>query len=307
MELSSYICDLLYRYECVILPGLGAFLTQNKSAKIDLETNSFYPPGKSLSFNSHLQTNDGLLANHIARVENSSYEVALSKIRAEIKLLKKSLESGKTISFKNIGELKTDINHYVVFHQDANSNFLIESFGLTSFASSKIVRESKVINTNNSESLYDKEKKTIPLLRYAAIGLLVIGLAGMSGLYVYNNAVQEHNLVEKQKANSLVENQIQKATFVVNSPLSSLNVIVKKPLGKYHIVAGAFRVEENAMAKVKELKDKGFPSRFIGVNDYGLHQVVYNSFTSKEEALSTLRSVKQTENKDAWLLIQELD
>ncbi|WP_339610740.1 SPOR domain-containing protein [uncultured Planktosalinus sp.] len=307
MELSSYISDLLYRYECVILPGLGAFLTQSKSAKIDFETNTFYPPGKSLSFNSHLQTNDGLLANHIARVENSSYEEALSKIRAEIKILKKSLELGKTVSFKNIGELKTDINHYVVFHQDANSNFLIESFGLTSFASSKVFRESKVINTEKAESLFNREKRAIPLLKYAAIGLLAIGLTGMSGLFVYNNAVEEHNLVEKQKANSLVENQIQQATFVVNSPLPSLNVTIKKPLGKYHIVAGAFRVEENAMAKVEELKEKGFPSRFIGINNYGLHQVVYNSFTTKEEALSTLRSVKQTENIDAWLLVQELN
>lgn len=307
MNISRYIGDLLYRYECVILPGLGAFLTQNNSARIEFETHTFYPPGKSISFNSHLQTNDGLLANHIARAENIAYEEALSKVRAEIKLLKKSLETGKTISLKNIGDLKTDNNHYVVFLPDTNSNFLIDSFGLSSFTSSNVVRENVGVNTEKATPVFTPEKHTVPIFKYAAIGLLAIGLSSLGGLYIYNNGVQEHNLVEKQKANSMVENQIQQATFIVNSPLPSLNVTVKKPLGKYHIVAGAFRVEENAHSKVGELREKGYPSRFIGINKYGLHQVVYNSFTTKEEALSMLRSVKQTENQDAWLLVQELE
>ena len=31
MQLATYISDLLYRYECVIIPGFGAFLTQYQS------------------------------------------------------------------------------------------------------------------------------------------------------------------------------------------------------------------------------------------------------------------------------------
>ena len=63
MQLETYISDLLYRYECVIIPEFGAFLTQPVSAKVDISSNTFYPPKKVLSFNEQLKNNDGLLAN----------------------------------------------------------------------------------------------------------------------------------------------------------------------------------------------------------------------------------------------------
>ena len=59
MQLETYISDLLYRYECVSVPGFGAFLTQRVSAKINDTTNTFYPPKKTVSFNEQIQKNDG--------------------------------------------------------------------------------------------------------------------------------------------------------------------------------------------------------------------------------------------------------
>ncbi len=50
MQLETYISDLLYRYECVVVPEFGAFLTQRESAKIHESTNAFYPPKKVVVF-----------------------------------------------------------------------------------------------------------------------------------------------------------------------------------------------------------------------------------------------------------------
>ena len=66
-------------------------------------------------------------------------------------------------------------------------------------------------------------------------------------------------------------------------------------------------MEENALSKIEQLKEKGYPARSIGINKYGLHQVVYNSFENKNDALTELRNVKRNENQDAWLLVLELD
>jgi len=307
MNLSNHISDLLYRYECVILPGLGAFLTQNKAAFIDAKTHTFYPPSKTLSFNRHLQTNDGLLANHIAKTKNITYEAALFRLRAEVKTLKENLEKGETISISNVGSLKINQNSYLEFIPETASNFLTEAFGLSSFVSSKVEREVQKKKEEEPVLLFTPQKSRIPYIKYAAIGLLAIGLSSMGGLYLYNSQVSQHNIVEKQKANSLVENQIQQATFVVNTPLPSLTLEVKKPAGNYHLIAGAFRMEENALTKIKLLKEKGYPARTIGVNKFGLHQVVYATFESREEALKSLREVKLQDNKDAWLLVQELE
>jgi len=89
--------------------------------------------------------------------------------------------------------------------------------------------------------------------------------------------------------------------------LPALNISITKQAGKYHIVAGAFRVEDNAKRKMKQLLQKGFSPKAIGMNKYGLHQIVYSSHENRLEALKTLRNIKRTENKDAWLLVQDLN
>ncbi len=309
MQLATYINDLLYRYECVIIPGFGAFLTQYHSAKIDTDT--FYPPGKTLSFNRQLQTNDGLLANYVASVENCSYETALQKIRNFTGKLSLQLSEGETVSLKRIGEFFLNGEKSVQFLPSEKENFSTASFGLSSFVSHKINREVYKENVRTLEEktpiLFTPERRTAkPYLRYAAVGLIAIAITGLGGLKIYEGQVQKHNFAEKQKADMLVESQIQEATFVIESPLPAINVTLPKQIGKYHIVAGAFRIEDNAHKKIAQLTAKGFSPKLIGKNKYGLHQVVYSSYEDRLEALQSLRSIKRTENKDAWLLVQEL-
>lgn len=305
MIYSKYISDLLYRYECVILPGFGAFLSHAQPARIDEKTHTFYPPCKQISFNKQLQVNDGLLANHIAKIDNCSYENALQKIRAEVHILKNVLEQEKTISLKNIGVISTTPNGSIVFEPFNSINFLTDAFGLSSFVSAEVSRN-KIIE-KETEVIALPAKKPTPYIRYAAIGLLAVGLSGFVGLYYQNNQTNQHNLAEKQKATKQIESQLQQATFVISNPLPSLTIAVKKPVGKYHVVAGAFRIEENAVSRIDELKAKGYPARSLGVTKYGLHQVVYGSFQDKNDALNTLRHVQVSENSDAWLLTQELE
>src|SRR5690606_13018649 len=135
---------------------------------------------------------------------------------------------------------------------------------------------------------------------------VAIGIASFSGMFFYADGVKQHNLAEKQKANKLLESKIQQATFVVDNPLPKLNITVKKTHGNYHIIAGAFRMQENAVTKIAQLTDKGFQARDIGMNKYGLHQVVYGSYNTREEALQQLRHIKTTDNPDAWLLVEKL-
>ena len=311
MQLATYINDLLYRYECVIIPGFGAFLTQYHSAIIDGESNTFYPPGKTLSFNRQLQTNDGLLANYVASVEKCSYEIALQQIRSFTGSLSKKLSDGETISLQKIGEFYLNNEHSIQFLPSEKENFSPASFGLSSFVSPTINRENLKETVENNEGitrrLVTKEPHSIyPYLKYAAIGLIAITLTGYGGLKLYEDQVQKHNFVEKQKANNLVENQIQEATFVIENPIPTISITLPKQAGKYHIVAGAFRIESNAHKKVSQLEAKGFAPRIIGKNKYGLHQVVYESHEDRLEAIQQLRTIQRSENKDAWLLVEEL-
>ena len=97
MNLVQYIKELLYQYECVIIPQMGAFLTQPVAIRIDREQGIFFPPGKELSFNGLLTHNDGLLANYIAKRKSISYESALQEIQLESQQWLKTLNLGTAV------------------------------------------------------------------------------------------------------------------------------------------------------------------------------------------------------------------
>ncbi|WP_111879042.1 SPOR domain-containing protein [Aequorivita sp. CIP111184] len=311
MQLTTYIADLLYRYECVIIPGFGAFLTRYKSAHIDDSTNTFNPPSKVVSFNKQLQANDGLFANYVASVEKCSYETALQKIRKFTSEISISLSEGKTISFKNIGEFSLNEEKSLQFEPLQQQNYSTSSFGLSSFISPKISREVYKETVASLEEktpiLFTPERREAkPYLKYAAIAVIAISAIGFGSLKLYESQVQKFNYAERQKANSLVENQIQEATFVIENPLPVLSLKLPKHTGMYHIVAGAYREEENADKKVEQLRDKGFSPLKMEPTRYGLHQVLYASFEDRMEALKKLHEIQRVENTDAWLLVQDI-
>ena len=102
MAIEDYIKDLLYRYDCVIIPNFGCFVTNKISAKIHQDSNTFYPPTKQIGFNVNLIHNDGLLANYIASSENISFDQASAKIKDTVSRWNKLIKTS-SVDIKNIG------------------------------------------------------------------------------------------------------------------------------------------------------------------------------------------------------------
>lgn len=309
MAVANYIHDLLYRYECVILPGFGAFITQQHSARIDHSSNEFFPPKKTVSFNRQLVKNDGLLANYIVEAEKVSYLEALETISRYVQDMETILEETRKINFENIGSFRLTENDKLQFEPAEQNNFLKEAFGLDIFASTAVSRE---VYKKQAQAIEEKapvaftpERRTNPWMKYAAVGLIAFGLSGAAGLNIYSDQVSEHNIAEQQKAVSQLEDQIQQATFIIDNPLPAVTLKVSKQTGNYHIVAGAFREAENAAKSVEELKAQGFKARQIGENRFGLHQVLSSSHESRRDAINELYRVQKT-NPGAWLLVEEL-
>jgi len=106
MTLAKPISDLLYRYQCVTIPGFGAFITNYRSAKHNSTDHSFSPPSKQLTFNSQLVTNDGLLASYVAESHGISFENAMDRIEEQIKLWRKDFDKNEKVVLDQIGELE---------------------------------------------------------------------------------------------------------------------------------------------------------------------------------------------------------
>lgn len=312
MQLETYISDLLYRYECVVIPDFGAFLTQPVSARIDASNNTFFPPKKVLSFNEQIKNNDGLLAKYIADVEKTPYENAVKKIAKKTKSLKSYLAQGETLSFKNIGDIVLNHDGKIIFEPSYHLNYLTDAFGLTQFVSPIVTREVYKEQVEEIEKVAPitvtaEKRKNRPFLKYAAVAVLALTLGGFGASNYYLNQIESHNQLAQEEASQQIENKIQEATFIIDNPLPTVTLSVDKQSGNFHIVAGAFRIEENCNKKLKMLQDNGFNARKIGMNKYGLHQVVYGSYETRTEAQQALYKIRRAHNKDAWLLVQKLN
>lgn len=140
MKIAKYIGDLIFDYECVVIPGLGGFISTEESASINATTNQFSPPYKQIRFNIHLKANDGLLVNYVSKNEGLSYKSGKQKVDKFALLCHKALKDGKRINFNKIGYLFLDANENIVFKQEKTINYNADSFGLSSFVSPAIRR-----------------------------------------------------------------------------------------------------------------------------------------------------------------------
>lgn len=307
MKLANYISDLLYRYECVIVPGFGGFVTNIKSAKIDAAKQILQPPYKQITFNSHLKNNDGLLANYIATVDKIKYECALNFIKFEIETWMAQLQY-EDLYLTSIGSF-TLTNNNLIFEPQEKINYLPSSFGLTGIIAPEIKREAYIRQVQKIEEkapvfISETSKKAPNYLKYAAIFVIGLSVIGLGGKFYNDYQNRQMILVDTQEQNEL-EHKIENATFVIGKTLPTLNLNLKATKKNFHVIAGAFRFPENAVRKTEELKSEGYESRILGVNKWNLSVVSFGSYSTREEAEETLSDIKNTVAKDAWLLVQE--
>lgn len=305
MTLSNYISDLLYRYECVIVPNFGGFVTNEISAKVNHITHTFYPPSKQLSFNSHLQSNDGLLANYVASSRKISYSEALESIEKEVAEWKLQL-TVEMLELENIGSLKLNKEHKLIFEPVNSFNYLTSSFGLGSYVSPAIKRivHKEKIKQLETFSTEETKRKTPAFIKYAATAAILFALGTVSW-NEYQKMEYKNLVAEAEQQQKKVEKTIQEATFVISSPLPAITLNVTKEIYNYHIIAGAFREPENAEKKLRQLLEKGYNAKILGINKWNLTEVAFESFIDKNEAINKLRSIHKTESEDAWLLVKE--
>ena len=312
MQIEKHISDLLYRYQCVTVPGFGAFLTETVSAHVTGSASSFFPPKKVVSFNANVKNNDGLLANHVALQEKMSYELAVIKIGDVVNEWTYLLQNRNRVVLKNIGEISVNNEMNWVFEPANTVNYLTDSFGLSSFVSPEITRE---ILKQEVEALEEKapiiftpeRKKDYSYLKYAAVFVVMLG-AGFGYKTYYDQQIETKTLAVQKNVQEKVQQQIQQATFVISAPVETVELSVAAPVEEkmpYHLVAGAYRSEENANKAITELKAAGFENaKMLPINKHNLYPVVYGSFKNLNEAQTERKNIQKSHNAEAWLLIE---
>ena len=312
MMIEKHISALLYRYQCVTVPGFGAFLTETQPAQLNNDTFTFYPPKKLISFNANLKNNDGLLANHIALQEKISYDQAVANITQVTESWHKKMQNWETLFLKNLGNLSHNIEGSIVFTPDTPVNYLAEAFGLSNVISPAVKREELKAIAEKVEAtapviFTPERKKNYSYLKYAAVFALMTSIGGAGFKMYRDNEIASQTLLVEQSVQEEVNNRIQQATFFIEAPMPSVKLPLKEDKTAdqlhYHVVAGVFSTEKNAQKAVNELTAKGYRARKLGKNR-GLYGVAYGSYATKAEAQKNMERIKKSENNEAWLLVK---
>jgi len=116
-------------YDCVIIPELGGFVCNERTAWYDEDKEEMVPPSRDVLFNPNLVYNDGLLAQEIMRAKGLDYTEAMKLVASEASNMIEELKSGRPIEIPRLGRLYTSDDGLVRFLPDAELVRMLGSFG----------------------------------------------------------------------------------------------------------------------------------------------------------------------------------
>jgi len=131
-DLVQHIENLLPEHDCVVVPGLGGFVQNEVTARIQPGARLFYPASKEIGFNPRLKFNDGLLAQSYQETAGLSFEEANAAIQTAVQEIQEKLDAGKFIRLGRTGTLFM-IEQQLIFRPDHHNHFYPEAYGLTPF------------------------------------------------------------------------------------------------------------------------------------------------------------------------------
>lgn len=179
MRLESFISDLLYEHDCVVVPGFGGLVANYRSAKLNKQTHLILPPSKHIGFNRHLKNNDGLLVSHLSGLLSVSYKEAQQKIETAVSDWQTALQRDGRVFWERIGTFFYDKAGNLQFIPEEQENYLLSSFGLQPVQLTPVaveVKETKVVSIDEKKE--DKPKTAIVwrVAAVVAIPLLATGI-----------------------------------------------------------------------------------------------------------------------------------
>ncbi len=217
VEVIEFIKQLLYRYDCVILPDFGAFLAQRVPAKLSASHKIFYPPHKKLSFNQQIVSNDGLLANYVSKKKQISYEQSNLLLQEFVVDVKDKLQKTGRYTFNEIGIFTQQANQKLIFEPLHTNNYLKEAFGLANLRVNGIFRDTsekhkEVINLD-PEIETNKVKPYYYFRRFIAASVILGGIYTIYKVNPYAKYIDYQNSIALEQSKKEIKKDIQSASF----------------------------------------------------------------------------------------------
>lgn len=336
-DVARHINELLHTHNCVIVPGLGGFVTNYQPAKIHPTSHIFNGPCKSVAFNVNLSNNDGLLVNKLVSSDYINIydaEKLISKFVEEINI---TLSTNKTFKIPSVGRLTLDSERNIQFLPDPSNTYLLQSYGLPSFEAKPVIRKRNSVieeKIDVKQVVVSKKRNTRKLTQYlawSAAAVLMISVFlqlfiqvkingnsyadvfGFDALFqtealpvaeYTSGTLHMHNYFLKYyRPTTAITDSIPVLPadeIDMNQVTPSVNDQVVSSESKYWIIAGVFGKTEYAVTVKDELATKGYAADIIERN--ALFMVAVDIAGAESNSAFRNAFAENTGISDAWIL-----
>ena len=318
-------------YDCVIIPGFGGFVCNERPAWYDDDKEEMVPPSRDVLFNPNLTHNDGLLAQEIIRSTGCSYSEAIKLAKEEAAFISAELLGGNQVAIQGVGRLYAGEDGVNRFTPDAELVRTLSSFGHSRIPLAKLQAKQLEKPLNYTEEQQKKEAVLIPMqslsrriARVAAILALPLAAGAIiGGTYLATDNDSQSTLLSLFPSPEAIISSFSPSESsalidlesVTTEETDELNIdyveetvvkelveeIIPTPQINFLIVGGAFAMEENAHTLADELRKEGYSPTFHYQKHNKLHLVALGEFTEEHTARVEMAKARKAGRTSSWL------
>lgn len=326
--IQENIQSLLYDHDCVVIPGFGGIIGAYQSAQLDPMLHVLSPPRKQLTFNPRLVHNDGLLATAVSLEKGIPYAEALVLVEREVRDIKAALAGESRFDLSDVGLFFVDKEKTLQFRPHDRINYLKDSFGLARITLVPVAKGETPVIPISLPNIKAEDK--VNWGRIAAVAAFPVALA--LGIWQFGgdvemksalsfagrfqtktaeyipkkNEVKEALQAEADEFEAFLQSNKDAETAAFAFDGETLTTIrLKNPTpdvssiesGNHFLIAGAFKMEENAHRQVEALKAEGFGAVLVGMKGE-LHLVAMSGHATLQEAN---QAKSKSDKKGVWI------
>jgi len=309
--INAHIEALLSENDCVIVPGLGAFILNNVPAAWEDNQQKLSAPHHVVYFNQSLHHDDGLLTETICIAEQITYRKAARYIANEVAIWQQQLRNSQQVSIGRLGTLTLNEKHQIDFLPAHSFSFLPDNIGnysvrIPSFRSHISEHRQLVLHIPHPSKFVASVAAVLLLFFLFPIGQYhsESNYAKLNPFdYFINQLPNAVNDVNKEHDTTTLANSLN----TISKPIRTTPVAVIKPSEistkkSWHLVVGTFFTETQAKKSAVMLQQQETIPLSV-LKHHNLFRIVAQSYSKKEVALAALQTLRKRHAfTTAWIV-----
>ena len=320
-EFYTFLEQLLYEHECVIIPQFGGFVVNAQDFQFNAKEGKIYPKRKCVAFNEKLKTDDRFLTTEWAKKQSISQKEASIEIIAISKELKSQISTQGYLTIGELGAFTLNSENRLSFSPNPDFNADLSVFGLFPVGLGHALPKEKkpvleVVPVAEDLPSYTPEPSPIKVSRSTYVYALIAFIIGGLGAFFLTEPAsnQSQSSLNPIKIEKKVATPVAVAAPAVPAPIQ-IDTIQKEAIAApvleetpadqdvIYLVAASFQSLTQAEKGLKEFKSRGFDQAEIILKNEQtkFYRISLGTEHSMDAGYAKASELKASKKVDIWV------